>query len=649
MKKLSIISTITIILILIVQLSFAQSAGDYRTKDSGKWTGKKVWQVFNGTNWVNTNSSPDDPNVNVTILHLIELHTTGNAPGYSVKNITINSAGKLYRKKQQINQAKSLKLYGDIVCDGILGNGTTTDRLDLDILGSNCIISGSGECKLNRITKSGTGTSDLTINMDIELYIVSTEGDAINNTSSSTLNITINPTINLTSHSNINLLNCNLNVKCNTSSEYGSLITYSVSNSTLNNTIVERYITENDWHYISSPVDDANTVIFLDTYLKWFNEPDSVWKYIINADSVLATDMQGYAMWSSAQLLGNTTLEFKGALNAGSKNLSLTNTQTAGHGSKGFNFAGNPYTSALDWDYTGVNGWTKTNVDDAIYIWNSIYGSYGSYINGVSTNDVTNIIPAQQAFFVHCNSLTGLLGANFGAQVHDHKPFLKSGVQSNTNSIRFITEGNGYRDEAVLNRNASSTELFDGNYDAYKLMGLLEAPQIFSISGTGDYLSINSSPGWENTSVKLGFKAGIPGIYSIRWEGIDELEQDLDIFLEDILTGSFTKLNTNTEYQFNHELNQGDHRFNLHFELPNNISDIEPSIANIYSSGNYIYLQLFEMENADVAVYNILGQEVLSQTVNGRGEHKFYLNQDGYYIVNVITNNFNKTIKVFIK
>lgn len=649
MKKLRKIFILSITTILIAHLSLAQSVGDFRTRAAGKWTGNKVWQIYNGTTWVNTNSSPDDPYADVTIFHIIEFHTTGNAPGYSTENITIDASGKLYRKKAQINQAKAIQVYGNIVCDGIIGNGSTTDRLDLEVMGSNCIIGGSGECKFNRITKSGSGASDLYLDMDVELYIVTAEGDAISNSSASSLNITVNPSKNLTSHSNINLLNCNLNIKCNISSEYASVITESVSNSDLNNTLVERYISENDWHYISCPVDDANTEIFLDTYLKWFNEPDSVWTYILNADTILDTDMQGYANWSSTQLIGNTTLEFRGELNAGPKSLSLTNTQTAGHNSKGFNFAGNPYTSSMDWDYSGLNGWTKTNVDDAIYIWNSLNGSYGSYINGVSTNDVTNIIPAHQGFFVHCNSATGLLGVDFGAQIHDHKPFMKSGVQLNSNSIKFITEGNGFKDETILNNNTYSTASFDGYYDAYKLMGLLEAPQIFSITDANDYLSINSLPEWENTTVKLGFKVGLPGIYSIRWEGNNEFQQDLNIYLEDILTGSIINLNTALEYQFNYDFNQDVHRFNLHFEFPNNINNFEQSNFTIYSSGDYINVNLLESGSAEIQIYNILGQNVLYQKINDQKEHKFYINQSGYYIVNIISNSYNETVKVFVQ
>ncbi|MCD4745850.1 MAG: hypothetical protein K8R58_06085, partial [Bacteroidales bacterium] len=178
-------------------------------------------------------------------------------------------------------------------------------------------------------------------------------------------------------------------------------------------TTVERYLTEDAWHYISSPVDDPNTSVYTGLYLMWFNEPDSVWKYIVNADSTLATDMQGFAVWAASWLTGNATVSFTGSLNSGAKSISLTNTTAASHNSKGFNFVGNPYPSAVNWNNDDGNGWTRTstNVDATLYIWNHPAGNYGTYVKDAAsgTNSVDSIIPQHQGFFVHCNSATGTL------------------------------------------------------------------------------------------------------------------------------------------------------------------------------------------------------------------------------------------------
>ncbi|MCD4745089.1 MAG: lamin tail domain-containing protein, partial [Bacteroidales bacterium] len=161
-------------------------------------------------------------------------------------------------------------------------------------------------------------------------------------------------------------------------------------------TTVERYITEDAWHYISSPVDDPNTSVYTGLYLMWFNEPDSVWKYIVNADSTLATDMQGFAIWAASWLTGNATVSFTGSLNTGAKSISLTNTTAASHNSKGFNFVGNPYPSAVNWNNDDGNGWTRTstNVDATLYIWNHPAGNYGTYVKDAAsgTNSVDSII-----------------------------------------------------------------------------------------------------------------------------------------------------------------------------------------------------------------------------------------------------------------
>ena len=55
------------------------------------------------------------------------------------------------------------------------------------------------------------------------------------------------------------------------------------------------------------------------------------------------------------------------------------------------NLVGNPYPSAIDWDAS--SGWTKTNIDNAIYFFKAsgtdqYGGTYSSYVNGVSSDGI---------------------------------------------------------------------------------------------------------------------------------------------------------------------------------------------------------------------------------------------------------------------
>ncbi len=66
-RKLIIISLIAIIVILLFQSSYAQTAGDYQAYRSGKWDSTGVWQQYSGAAWVNTIVPPSFSSGVITI------------------------------------------------------------------------------------------------------------------------------------------------------------------------------------------------------------------------------------------------------------------------------------------------------------------------------------------------------------------------------------------------------------------------------------------------------------------------------------------------------------------------------------------------------------------------------------------------------
>jgi hypothetical protein len=56
------------------------------------------------------------------------------------------------------------------VCDGKIGNAPLYDNICLDIDGANCLISGSGSIDISRMRKISTGTTNLTISMNINIW-----------------------------------------------------------------------------------------------------------------------------------------------------------------------------------------------------------------------------------------------------------------------------------------------------------------------------------------------------------------------------------------------------------------------------------------------------------------------------------------------
>lgn len=123
---------------------------------------------------------------------------SGNAVQFganaSVKNLTVQSGGTLWRNNTLSNQMVYMNVYGTTVqLDGTVGNGSTFDAIGLNIEGANTTIQGNGTVNLARIRKSNNTNivSNLVINKNLNLTFPGTA--LYNNTgAAATFNVTVN-------------------------------------------------------------------------------------------------------------------------------------------------------------------------------------------------------------------------------------------------------------------------------------------------------------------------------------------------------------------------------------------------------------------------------------------------------------------------
>lgn len=155
--------------------------GDFRTRGSGSYAADAIWQTYtyNPTTqsfeWQNTNDSPDDAFVNVTIR---DTHTVFlGSSNLSVNNLIVEAGGQLYRNNTACGQLRYLSIAGDIICNGTIGNGTTLDAIGFNFLAGSHTISGTGTFDAFRMrlasagsTVNGTlGSASLNIEMNVTL------------------------------------------------------------------------------------------------------------------------------------------------------------------------------------------------------------------------------------------------------------------------------------------------------------------------------------------------------------------------------------------------------------------------------------------------------------------------------------------------
>jgi hypothetical protein len=399
-----------------------------------------------------------------------------------------------------------------------------------------------------------------------------------------------------------------------------------ITNGTVSgNVTYERAISGGAWHLISSPVSGAVSGMFLGSFLQQHSEPTNNYTDVTTS-AVPLSPMKGFALFDAT----GYTAQFTGPLNTGA----MSYTTTYSGAGLGWNLAGNPYPSAID--FTKV---TRNNINNAFYVHIS-NSSWGVYAAGATSPDVvvTEFIAPGQGFFVEA-SANGSLSMDNTARVHNSIPFHKSGNVI-PNIVRLQVTGNGYSDEALVRFLPEATSGFDGEYDAHKFYGdVAEAAQIYTVGGIP--LAINALP--ETTTVPVGLHAGASGTYTIA---ANEINDFTEVSLEDTKTGVFTDLLKNS-YTFNFALGETEQRFVLHFG-PLSVDETESSLANIYSYLKTINVNLKDQVVGDVFVYSITGQLVASK-ISVSGSTGITIPNTGNYIVKVITRDSTLVRKVFIQ
>lgn len=412
---------------------------------------------------------------------------------------------------------------------------------------------------------------------------------------------------------------------------------------------VERYLTPDLWHYTSVPISDALSGVFMDIYLRTFDEPTYSWNpWIVPTDIPLEV-MLGYAAWVSGEPL---TVSFEGKLNTGNHSINVTRNNSLDN--PGWNLVGNPYPSALDWN--AVAGWNKTNVNNTIYFYSgngglSYYKYYigsGGEIPDIGVNDGTNEIPAMQGFFVHASS-DGSLSVNNNARIHSTQSYYKND-NAEIPVIRLQAEGNGLTDETVIRFFAGADLNFDGDFDALKLFGNGH-PQIYSVTPDQTELAISTLPGYdEETVVPIGFMAASEGLHTISLTEFIAFESNAQIFLEDIVTGTIQPLSEQNPYTFASSPGDDHTRFLLHFSNPLGTTENMITPVSIYAHGNAVYVNMKENSNAELLIHDLLGREIYKNNLSGESLFRVDLaSKTGFYLVTVQTGTHSITQKVMIR
>lgn len=336
---------------------------------------------------------------------------------------------------------------------------------------------------------------------------------------------------------------------------------------------------------------------------------------------------KGYWVFLGTSL--NTTLDITtdivGPPRTGQVNFGITYTNSGNPTEDGWNLVANPYPSAIDWD--NVN-WTKSNIDDAVYIYNADNQQYASYSAGVGVNGGSRYLANSQGFYVKANAATPSLIAQETVKTNQAATYIRT--TDPLNVLRLKLEGNNMNDEAVIRFTDDATIGYDKTYEALKKRSQIAANPYLSVMQANEDLSIIALPkGQSNLSIPVKTLTGTDGQFTLSWSVNNRFEEEYCMVLEDKKTGVITDMKAFTNYSFELSSNDNDTRFVIHSSHALPAEVVHPSCSS--------------EQKGSITINNRFNENVQVTLVNSKNETMATANfaSDSYRFDDLKPGNYN--------
>ena len=423
---------------------------------------------------------------------------------------------------------------------------------------------------------------------------------------------------------------------------------------------MQQYLTKDQWHAVASPMSNENIGVYEWMYLYSWDEPTKDWTNLILPETLPLNPGEGYYVWNTLDtntIYPNTpyyTVTHNGTFNKDDIVTSPT-FSPGGQGSqnKGWNLMGNPFPCAIDWN--GHNDWNLVNVESTVYFGDyTISGNYPTWDWDTQTGTLgktDGYIAATQGFWVKTTKKNPTPSLTIPASQRLHSnttPFYKS--ESSINSIlRLRVDGNNYYDETLISFIPDASNGLD-HYDAHKMKGREEAPQLYSIV-EDEMLTMNFlTEASDDLVVPLGFEVGAPGIYTIDATQLEGFDNGLFIYIEDLKENTIQDLKMNPHYVFTATTFDETERFLIHFK--NTVFAIDGNELSQYikfsTRGNQLIVDVADGYEGDVQIHNVIGQEISTHHLTS-GKHELPVSVNGIVLVTWIGDQGFISKKLFFK
>lgn len=658
----------TIIAFFTIVGIFAQSVGDYRIKSGfvKYWGTASDWEIYNGSSWVTASSYPNNfttqvtvSNVTIKVIMNVDITQSGGVLACGKKVEISSGVTFTYSAGSILNQSNVL-VKGNFIYNQNGGNipGVTWDNgSTLEITGMTTTQPGGMGVNFKDVNINSPGMStvfDITgLSFNDDLFITNTGSSYAkidNSTWAVSNNITIesNGELRIKDDGRLTMTGTITNngsasdfiIEANAASSGSLLYDGSVSGT------YSQYISEDIWHLIGIPVNQGSGATLGafnpatgTGFMRAYETANSDWGTYMYNESEQLNVGQGYEYWTTV----NNTVSLTGTFNTGNVNLTMSSSGNQ------YNLLANPYPCAIDWESVA----DKTHADaESVYFYANTSGTNGYAVYNSSTNTgtygATQYIPPFQGFFVEQTSATDMDFSNSN-KAHPNTAFYKSVEEDGIyDRIRLQLTQDTLWSETVIVHSDDATNGYDEMVDTkMPYNNYVIAPEIYTIAddqdiminGIGDYPAV----------VPLELDIIKPGIASITLTEMSDMLESTEITLEDRENNTFYTLDNNFQgISFEVDSAIISNRFFVHFTNSVNTTEQKNIETEIYSYNNVVYISKLN-EDADVQIFNMLGQQVYNGRIQNQGMVRIELDQPiGYYIVKVQTNQNLLNKKLYI-
>ena len=279
-----------------------------------------------------------------------------------------------------------------------------------------------------------------------------------------------------------------------------------------------------------------------------------------------ASDPMGLLTGYAVNINPAAVLDLTGTLNTGT--VTRSGLTRGSQPQSGWQFFGNPYPSPIDFSQTA--GVARTNVDNAVYVFQSIgqyTGNYRTYVNGMGGDP---LVASMQGFFGRVSTPgTGSMALNDALRVTTFAttPSFNRGTADTRPQVKLRLQSSGpLIDETSVYFEQGATAAFDSRYDGYKLPNStgLNLSSIIA----GEELSVNGLAPLVPTvpvTVPLNLMLPVAGTYTLNTVDLLNFGANIQVFLLDTQTGARINLAQQATYTFTTQATALPGRFSLWF------------------------------------------------------------------------------------